>query len=121
MGKRPVKPVKPLVLGFLFAAVLLAVLLSGSCALFSPTPDNDQIAQAVRVSNQAQEEPLELIYEEMQVPHRYPGRASAVIWVADKSLQRNYMIAYDRRARAFYVKGFITLRLGEDGVYRGTN
>lgn len=102
----------------LIAAVLLTALFLSSCALFLPTPSNEQIIGAIKASNNAQEEPLELIYEEMQVPHRSPGRAGAVIWVEDKSIQRNFTIAYVKKAKTFYVESFITLRLGEDGVYR---
>lgn len=102
----------------LIAAVLLTALLLSACTLFPPTPTAEQILQVVAESNKAQTEPLELIYEEMQVPHRSPGRAGAVVWVEDKSIQRNFTIAYDRKAKTFYVESFITLRLGEDGVYR---
>ncbi len=99
-------------------AVLLTVLLLCSCALLAPTPTDEHILQAVTASNNVQIAPLELIYEEMQVPHRSPGRVGAVIWVEDKSIQRNFTIAYDRKTKTFYVESFITLRLGEDGVYR---
>lgn len=100
------------------AITLSAALLLSSCALFLPTPDNEQITLAVTASNQAQTEPLELVYGEMQVPHRSPGRAAAVIWVEDKSIQRNFTVVYDRTVKTFYVESFITLRLGEDGAYR---
>jgi len=102
----------------LIAAALLTVLLIFSCAPFSPTPDNEQILEAITSSNNIQTEPLELVYKEMQVPNRFPGKASAVIWTGDKSIQRNYIIAYDRKAKSFYVEDFITLWLGKDGVYR---
>jgi hypothetical protein len=88
----------------LIAAVLLTALLLSACTLFPPTPTAEQILQAVAESNKAQTEPLELIYEEMQVPHRSPGRAGAVVWVEDKSIQRNFTIAYDRKAKTFYVE-----------------
>ena len=103
----------------LFVAILLLTALPlSSCALLLPSPTDEQVLQAVAVSNEAESEPLELVYEEMQVPHRYPGRASAVIWVPDKSVQRNFTIAYDKKAKTFHVESFITLWLGEDGVYR---
>jgi hypothetical protein len=102
----------------LIVAVLLTAPLLYSCTLLPHTPTDEQILQAVTASNNAQTEPLELIYEEMQVPQRSPGRAGAVIWVGDKRIQRNFTIAYDRKAKTFYVESFITLRLGEDGVYR---
>lgn len=100
------------------AITLSAALFLSSCALFSPTPDNEQIEEAVAASNQVQTEPLELVYEEMQVPHRSPGRASAVIWAEDKSIQRNFTVVYNRTVKTFYVESFTTLFLGEDGVYR---
>ena len=102
----------------LIAAVLLTALLLSSCALFPPTPTNEQIIEAITASNNAQEEPLELVYEEMEVPYCYPGKAGTVIWVADKSIQRNYHIAYDKKTKAFYVAGFTTSLRSEDGGYR---
>ncbi len=104
--------------GRLIIAVLLTALSLCSCGLLAPTPSNERILEAITASNNAQEEPLELVYEEMQVPHRSPGKASAVIWMEDKSIQRNFTIAYNRKTKTFYVKSFITLSLGEDGVYR---
>jgi hypothetical protein len=95
----------------------LAALLLFACAL-DPTPTDEQILQAVAASNATEANPLELVYEEMQVPHRYPGRAGAVLWVPDKSVQRNYSVAYDQKTDTFYIKSYITLVLGEDGVYR---
>jgi hypothetical protein len=102
----------------LIAAAFLTALPLCSCAFFPSTPTDGQILQAVAESNETQTKPLELVYEEMQVPHRSPGRASAVIWVEDKSIQRNFAVVYDKKAKTFYVENFITLRLGEDGVYR---
>ena len=102
----------------LIAITLSAALLLSACALFPPVPSNEQITQAITASNNAQEEPLELVYEEMEIPHRYSGKAGAVIWVEDKSIQRNYLIAYDKKTKTFYVASFSTSLRGEDGVYR---
>lgn len=102
-----------------FAAMALsAALLLASCGLFPPTPDNEQILEAIAAHNSAQEQPLELVYESMQVPHRFSGKAGAVVWVADQSIQRNFTIVYDRTTKTFYVESVITLVLGEDGAYR---
>jgi hypothetical protein len=100
------------------AITLSAVFFLSACALFLPTPGNEQIIEAITASNNAQEEPLELVYEEMQVPHRLSGKAQAVVWVPDKSIQRNFQIAYDKKTKTFYVESFITLLLDEDGSYR---
>lgn len=97
---------------------LSAALLLSSCGLIPPTPTNEQIIEAITASNNAQEEPLELVYEEMEIPQRFSGKAGAVIWVADKSIQRNYRISYNRKTKAFYVESFTTSLRGEDGVYR---
>lgn len=102
----------------LIAITLSAVFFLSACALFLPTPGNEQIIEAITASNNAQEEPLELVYEEMQVPHRLSGKAQAVVWVPDKSIQRNFQIAYDKKTKTFYVESFITLLLDEDGSYR---
>lgn len=99
-------------------AALPAVSSLCACTLIPPTPDNEQIVQAVMTSNDNEDDSLELVYEEMEVPHRLPGKASAVIWVSDKSIQRNFTIAYDKKEKTFYVESYITLVLGEDGVYR---
>ena len=100
------------------AVALLAALMLSACALLPPTPSNEQIVEAIQISNDSQEVPLELVYEEMQVPHRYPGKANAVVWVADESIQRNFLIAYNKESMVFYVESFTTLVLGEDGSYR---
>ena len=102
----------------LIGVMLLTVLLLSSCGLLSPTPSNEQIVQAITAFNEAGEESLELVYEEMQVPQRSHGRAAAVLWLPDKSIQRNFIIAYDKKEKTFYVKSYITLLRGEDGVYR---
>lgn len=103
------------------AAVPLTALLLSSCALLPPTPTNEQILQAVTASNGMEAQPLELVCEEMQVPQRSSGRALAVLWVPDKSIQRNFIVAYDKKENAFYVKSYITLVRGEDGTYRKDN
>ncbi len=105
-------------LSHLIAALLVMTLVLASCGLLPPTPGNDEILEAIRLSNMAQPEPLELVYEEMQVPMRSPGRAGAVLWNEDHSIQRNYIIKYDRKTAAFHVVSFETRRLGEDGAYR---
>ena len=100
------------------AILMLTVLLLSSCALLPPKPTDEQILQAVKASNEAETEPLDLIFDDMEVPQRSPGRAAAVVWVADKSIQRNFTIRYDKQEKTFYVESFITLLRGEDGIYR---
>lgn len=97
------------------AAVLLPLTILFFGELYLPTPTNEQIIRAVAASNEAEAEPLELVYEEMLVPHRYPGRASAVLLVPDGSVQRNFSIDYDKKTKTFYVSSYITLASGEDG------
>ncbi len=96
----------------------LAALILCACGLLAPAPNNEQIEAAISAFNTAQGETLEWVYGDMEVPHRSSGRAHAVIWVEDKSIQRNVVIAYDKGARCFYVESFSTLQLGEDGSYR---
>lgn len=98
--------------------VLLTVLLLSSCTLLPPEPTNAQILEAVKVANEAEAEPLALAFDEMEVPHRSAGKASAVLWVSDKSVQRNFTVRYDEEEKTFYVESYITLVRGEDGVYR---
>lgn len=102
----------------LLPVLLLTALLLAAAVSCSPAPTNEQILEAVEASNEAEAEPLDLVYEEMEVPHRYSGKAHAIFWVPDKSVQRNFTIVYDRKAGVFYVESYITLLLGEDGVYR---
>lgn len=97
---------------------LLTVLLLSSCALLPPKPTNEQILEVVKAANAAETEPLELNFDEMEVPQRSPGRAAAILWVADKSIQRNFTLKYDKTEKTFYVESYITLLRGEDGVYR---
>ena len=102
----------------IIAFVMLVGLLLSSCALFPPKPTNEQIIEAVKASNMAEAEPLELVFDEMEVPQRSHGRAAAILWVADKSIQRNFTVRYDKQEKTFFVESYITLLRGEDGVYR---
>lgn len=100
------------------AAIFMVLLTIFFGKLFLPTPTNEQILQAVILSNAKEAEPLDFVYEEMQVPHRYPGRASAVLLVPDQSIQRNFDIVFDKKTKSFYVADYITLVTDEDGVFR---
>lgn len=101
------------------AAVFLLLLFTFFGELYLPTPTDEQIIRAVAASNEAEPKPLELVYKEMWVPHRYPGRASAVLQVPDKSIQRNFSIAYNKKTKSFYVSSYITLVSGEgDWTYQ---
>lgn len=100
------------------AFIILTILLLSACALLPPKPTNEQILQAVMASNETEAEPLELNFDDMEVPQRSPGRAAAILWVADKSIQRNFTVRYDKAEEVFYVESYITLLRGEDGVYR---
>ncbi len=97
------------------AFVMIMVVFLSSCDLLPPKPTDEQIIKAVKVSNEAKTEPLELVFDEMEVPQRSPGRAAAILWIADKSIQRNFTVKYDRGVKTFYVESYITLLLGEDG------
>ncbi len=98
--------------------IFLTLLLLTSCVLLPPKPTNEQILQAVAAFNESETEPLELVFDEMEVPQRSAGRAAAILWVADKSVQRNFTVKYDKEGKNFYVESYITLVRGEDGVYR---
>lgn len=104
---------KPL---WIIAVLLLTALLLFSCAL-PPAPTDAQILRAIK-AHEEEAEPPHLVYEEMEVSIRVSGRAGAVLWVPDKSIQRNYMIAYDRKEKAFYVSEYSTSVRMEDGSYR---
>ena len=101
-----------------FVFMLMTILLLSSCALLPPEPTNAQILEAVKVANEAEAEPLVLVFDEMEVPQRSHGKASAVLWVSDKSIQRNFTVKYDEEQKSFYIESHITLLRGEDGVYR---
>ena len=98
--------------------MFMTILLLSSCSLLPPEPTNAQILEAVKVANEAEAEPLELVFDEMEVPHRLHGKASAVLGVSDKSIQRNFTVKYDEEEKSFYIESYITLLRGEDGVYR---
>lgn len=102
----------------LIVLLLSSCMLLSACALLPPTPTDEQILPAIAASNEAEAEPLALVYEEMQVPHRLPGRAHAVLWVPDQSMQRNFTVVYDKKEKSFYVESYITLVSGEDGIFR---
>ncbi len=97
----------------------LSVILS-ACTL-APKPSNDEIKQAIVISNAAEVKPLELDYNDMEVPQRGYGKAKAVLWIPDKSIQRNYSIAWDAETKQFYVLDYITLERNEDKSYYGKN
>ncbi len=103
------------------AVILVPVLFLSSCGLLLPTPTNEQIMEAVKTFNESGEEPLDLDYGEMKVPQRLPGKALAILWVPDKSIQRNFSVVYDRGEQIFHVESYSTQMLGEDGVYRDVN
>lgn len=90
-----------------------------SCLAFgcAPTPDNAQIEAAIRASIAAEESPPTLIFADMQIPMRSAGKASSVLWTEDKTIQRNYALAYDTKARAFTVSSCSTSRLSKEGTY----
>ena len=104
----------------MWVTVVLTIvsLFVAGCNLITPTPTDEQVIQAVVAFNEAWEEPLMLVHEESQIPHQYPGKAGAVAWVEDKSIQINYLIAYDRSTKTFYVSSYSMYHLDEDGVYR---
>lgn len=97
--------------------LLITGLLITSCFL-PPTPRDEDIKAVIKTFNQSKEDTLDLVFENMEVPMRYPGRAGAVLWTADQKLQRNYIIAYDQDREEFFVLRVETSELGEDGVFR---
>ena len=106
------------IIAAVLAPILLVAALLCACAPGEPKPSNEQIEAAIKTANHGHPQSLPLVFEDMEVPQRSAGQAQAVLWVADKSIQRNFTIAYDKNTKRFYVKDFITLHLGEDGVYR---
>jgi len=102
----------------IIAFTFLIELLFSSCAILPPKPTNEQILLAVQTINENDAEPLDLNFDEMEVPQRSPGRAAAILWVADKSIQRNFTVKYNKEGKNFYVESYITLVRGEDGTYR---
>ena len=65
---------------------LTTISLLGSCTLFLPSPTNQQIVDAVKVSNEKESILLELNWDDLKVPNRFNGSAKAILWVFDKSL-----------------------------------
>lgn len=102
--------------GLLMTVVLLTIMLSilVGCA---PTPDTTQIESAIRISLAAEKEPPALVFEDMQVPKRFSGKADAVLWAEDKTIQRNYSLTYDKKQHAFQVSDYTTSRREADGSY----
>ncbi len=102
--------------------LIVALLLITSTICFiicqPPRPNDSQIIEAIRVSSEMERSSLDLDYGGLIVAHRYPGKANAVLWTRDESIQRNYSILYDKKLKSFYVNSFTTSVKGEDGVYR---
>ncbi len=72
------------------AVIPLTAMLLSACALLPPVPTNEQILQAVTASNEAEAEPLELVYDEMEVPQRSPGRARSYYGCRTKHSKKLY-------------------------------
>ena len=98
-------------------ALAIACLLFAHLSGCAPTPDNAQIEAAIRASLAAEASPPDLVFAYMEVPMRAAGKAGAVLWTKDETIQRNYMLAYDGDARAFVVSSFTSNRLSESGTY----
>ncbi len=90
-----------------------------SCLAFgcAPMPNNGEIEAAIRMSLAAEASPPALVFADMEVPMRSAGKAGAVLWTEDKTIQRNYALAYDSKARAFTVSSCSTSRLSKEGTY----
>ncbi len=106
------------------AALLAAILLLMSFLLFSlsackmaPKPTNEEILEAVRISNERDPSPLDLDYTDMEVPNRGYGSARAILWIPDKSIQRNFTIRWDEDTGTFQVADYITLEKRDDNSY----
>lgn len=81
-------------------------------------PDNSKIEAAIRASLADEKAPPELDFENMLVPMRLLGKANIVICTKDKTLMRNYAVAYDWKTRSFAVTHIMTRRLCENGEYK---
>lgn len=91
-------------------------LLCTGCSLLLPTPSNEEIRVAIERYMEKNPDTESWMYEEMQVPTRWPGKAQAILWTEDYSVQKNFLLLYEDDA--FVVSTVETLLLSEDGTYR---
>lgn len=91
-------------------------LLCTGCSLLLPTPSNEEIRVAIERYMEKNPDTESWMYEEMQVPTRWPGKAQAILWTEDYSVQKNFLLLYEDEA--FVVSTVETLLLSEDGTYR---
>ena len=93
----------------------LSLLWTG-CSLLLPTPSNEEIRAAIERYMEKNPDTESWMYEEMQVPTRWPGKAQAILWTEDYSVQKNFLLLYEDDA--FVVSTVETLLLSENGTYR---
>gem|GEM_PF-1661480 len=91
-------------------------LLCTGCSFLLPTPSNEEIRVAIERYMEKNPDTESWMYEEMQVPTRWPGKAQAILWTEDYSVQKNFLLLYEDDA--FVVSTVETLLLSEDGTYR---
>lgn len=99
---------------FFAVGIILISLLVSFCAMIPPTPTDDQILEAIIESNEGEDQPLDFNYEEIAVPMRYPGKAGVVLYVRDNTIQRNFMVLYDKKEKNFYAVVDMTKNLEND-------
>ena len=93
----------------------LSLLWTG-CSLLLPTPSNEEIRVAIEKYMEKNPDTESWMYEEIQVPTRWPGKAQALLWTEDYSVQKNFLLLYEDGA--FVVDTVETLVRSEDGTYR---
>lgn len=76
----------------------------------SGKPEDSEIKEAImeslRLEAESESDVPVLVPNDMQIPMRKAGKAWAVIWNEDKSVQRNYVIEYDKKDKAFKVVSY---------------
>lgn len=67
---------------------------------------NEAMGESVSISDKDSNNVVLFAFDDIQVPMRKAGKAWAVIWNEDKSVQRNYVIEYDKKDKAFKVVSY---------------
>lgn len=105
---------------YVILMMLAAVMLLTSCG---KKPSDDDIRGAIMKSieketdNSAEVPSFNLDY--IEVPMRSSDKAWAVVWNGDRSVQRNYVIEYDKKEKAFRATSFTeSVYDGDSGTYR---
>lgn len=95
---------------------LAALLMIGAAGCYAK-PSEETLIETIRTDLMREPEAPELDFSEIQIPSASGRRTAVIIWNADKSIQRNYIVVCGGKEDSCVVEQVETSRL-ENGSYR---